>query len=122
MRSVRYFKPTTATLDVAVTSGDRRAQMKRVVRDAVQVVVEVVLVGGKTRSVRSMMLSSENSGARLAEERGVADEGCDARDDVRVLQDEGAAMREPVERPAAIASGVDGESIVVRQKREDRNS
>ena len=55
MRSVRYFKPTTAMRDAAVTIADRRAQMKRVVRDAVRVVVEVVPVGDQSRSVCSKM-------------------------------------------------------------------
>ena len=109
---VRYFKPTTAMRDAAVTIADRRALMIRVVRDAVLVVVEVVQFGEQTRSVRSMMLRSENFGARVAEERGVANEVCDARDEVRELQDEGAAIWEPVERPAAIASGVDAESML----------
>ena len=113
-----YFKPTTAMRDAAVTVGDRRALMMRVVRDAVRAVVEVVLVGCKTRSVRSMMFGSVNSGARVAEERGVANAVGDARDEVRVLRDEGAAIWKPAERPAAVASGVGRESIVVRQKRE----
>ena len=96
---VRYFKPTTAMRDAAVTIADRRALMIRVVRDAVLVVVEVVQFGEQTRSVRSMMLRSENFGARVAEERGVANEVCDARDEVRELQDEGAAISNPWSAP-----------------------
>ena len=92
MRSVRYFKSTTATLDVAVTGGARRAMTMRVERCAIRVVVEVVLLGDQIWSVRSMLFGSENSRARLAEERGVADEGCDARDEVRVLRDKAATM------------------------------
>ena len=115
---MRYFKSTTATSSVAVTGGARRVMTMRVERCAIRVVVEVALFGDQIRSVRSMLFGSENSGARLAEERGVADEGCDARDEVRGLRARGAAIRRPVERPAAIASGVDGESNVVRQKGE----
>ena len=70
-------------LDVAVTTRERRLQMVCMTRDAARVVVEVFLVGEQIRSARSKMFGSEKSGARLAEERVVADAACDARDEAR---------------------------------------
>ena len=96
--------------------------MKRVVRDAVRVVVDVVPVGDQCRSVCSKMFGTEDDGARVAEERGVANEVGDARDEVRVLRDKAATIWKPVERPAAVASGVVMESIIVRQRREVSDS